>query len=89
MQPVSTLGIVLLRTGFVYSMIVSWLVYHQTGKQWMLYLPQWIDASSGVTRRLRIHGMAWRHSRCSLWQRCYFFMSNPEYAANSEAGNEN
>ncbi len=24
----------------------------------MLYLPQWIDTSSGVTRRLRIHGMA-------------------------------
>lgn len=58
MQPVSTLGIVLLSTGFVYSMIVSWLAYRQTGKQWMLYLPQWIDASSGVTRRLRMHGLA-------------------------------
>jgi hypothetical protein len=57
-QPVSTLGIILLSTGFVYSMIVSWLAYRQTGKQWMLFLPQWIDASSGVTRRLRIHGIA-------------------------------
>ena len=39
-------------------MIVSWLAYRQTGQRWMLFLPQWIDASSGVTRRLRIHGMA-------------------------------
>jgi len=58
MQPVSTLSIALLGTGFVYSMIVSWLAYRQTGQRWMLFLPQWIDASSGVTRRLRIHGMA-------------------------------
>jgi hypothetical protein len=58
MQPVSTPGIALLSTGFVYSMIVSWLAYRQTGKRWMLYLPQWIDASSGVTRPLRLHGMA-------------------------------
>jgi len=58
MQPVSTLSIVLLGTGFIYSLVVSWLAYRQTGKKWMLYLPQWIDASSGVTRRLRIHGMA-------------------------------
>jgi hypothetical protein len=33
-------------------------LYRQTGKRWMLYLPQWIDAGSGVTRRLRMHGMA-------------------------------
>ena len=58
MQPVSTLGIALLSTGFVYSMIVSWLAYRQTGKRWMLYLLQWIDANSGVTRRLRMHGRA-------------------------------
>jgi len=58
MQPVSTSSIVLLGTGFIYSLVVSWLAYRQTGKKWMLYLPQWIDASSGVTRRLRIHGMA-------------------------------
>lgn len=58
MQPVSTLSIVLLGTGFIYSLVVSWLAYRQTGKKWMLYLPQWIDTSSGVTRRLRIHGMA-------------------------------
>lgn len=58
MQPISTFGIVLLGTGFIYSLVVSWLAYRQTGKKWMLYLPQWIDASSGVTRRLRMHGMA-------------------------------
>ena len=58
MQPVSTLSIILLGTGFIYSLVVSWLAYRQTGEKWMLYLPQWIDASSGVTRRLRIHGMA-------------------------------
>lgn len=58
MLHISTLSMLLLGTGFAYSIIVSWLAYRQTGKKWMLYLPQWIDASSGVTRRLRMHGMA-------------------------------
>lgn len=58
MQPVSTLAIILLSTGFIYSLIVSWLAYRQTGKLWMLYLPQWIDKSSAVSRPLRLHGMA-------------------------------
>lgn len=58
MQPVSTLAIILLSTGFIYSLIVSWLAYRQTGKLWMLYLPQWIDKSSAVSRPLRLQGMA-------------------------------
>ena len=43
---------------FVYAFVVSYLAYRETGKKWMLYLPQWIDASSGVSRSLRRHGMA-------------------------------
>jgi hypothetical protein len=58
MQPISALSIILLSTGFAYSLVVSWLAYRQTGKQWMLYLPQWIDKSSGVSRPLRLHGMS-------------------------------
>jgi hypothetical protein len=58
MQPVFALGIILLSTGFAYSLVVSWLAYRQTGKQWMLYLPQWIDKSNGVSRPLRLHGMS-------------------------------
>jgi hypothetical protein len=58
MQPVFALGIILLSTGFAYSLVVSWLAYRQTGKQWMLYLPQWIDKSNGVSRHLRLHGMS-------------------------------
>lgn len=42
---------------FVYALVVSYLAYRETGKKWMLYLPQWIDASSGVSRPLRRHGM--------------------------------
>lgn len=42
---------------FVYACAVSYLAYRETGKKWMLYLPQWIDASSGVSRSLRRHGM--------------------------------
>jgi hypothetical protein len=48
----------LLAAGFVYSLVVSWLAYRETGKKWMLFLPQWIDATSGVSRSLRRHGMA-------------------------------
>jgi hypothetical protein len=55
MQPVFALGIILLSTGFAYSLVVSWLAYRQTGKQWMLYLPQWIDKSNGVSLPLRLH----------------------------------
>lgn len=38
--------------------MVSWLAYRESGQAWMLFLPQWIDASSGVSRPLRLHGMA-------------------------------
>lgn len=48
----------LLAVGFVYSCAVSYLAYRETGKKWMLVLPQWIDANSGVSRPLRLHGMA-------------------------------
>ena len=48
----------LLVVGFVYAAVVSYLAYLETGKKWMLFLPQWIDASSGVSRVLRLHGMA-------------------------------
>ena len=58
MQPISTFSMLLLGTGFIYSLVVSWLAYRQTGRKWMLYMPQWIDANSGVTRHLRMHGMA-------------------------------
>ncbi|MDH3759619.1 MAG: hypothetical protein OEU50_01470 [Gammaproteobacteria bacterium] len=42
---------------FVYAGAVSYLAFRESGKKWMLYLPQWIDASSGVSRSLRRHGM--------------------------------
>ena len=42
---------------FVYAGVVSYLAYRESGKKWMLFLPQWIDASSGVSRSLRRHGM--------------------------------
>lgn len=48
----------LLAIGFSYSIGVSYLAYRETGKKWMLFLPQWVDATSGVSRSLRLHGMA-------------------------------
>lgn len=42
---------------FVYACLVSYLAYRETGKTWMLFLPQWIDANNGVSRPLRRHGM--------------------------------
>ena len=48
----------LLLIGLIYSLVVSVLAWRETGKLWMLFLPQWIDASSGVSRRLRLHGQA-------------------------------
>ena len=53
-----TLIYCLLLAGFVYAGAVSYLAYRESGQKWMLFLPQWIDASSGVSRRLRLHGMA-------------------------------
>lgn len=40
-----------------YSIVVSWLAYRQSGQLWMLFMPHWIDRSSGVSARLRRHGM--------------------------------
>ncbi len=48
----------LLIIGLVYSLAVSVLAWRETGKPWILFLPQWIDANSGVSRRLRLHGQA-------------------------------
>lgn len=48
----------LLGLALVYAGAMSWLAYLESGKKWMLFLPQWIDASSGVSRPLRRHGMA-------------------------------
>ena len=52
----STWILLLLLVGLVYSLVVSVLAWRESGKFWMLFLPQWIDASSGVSRRLRLHG---------------------------------
>jgi hypothetical protein len=56
MTTMSNLILGLLALGFAYSLLVSWLAYRQSGEAWMLFLPQWIFATSGVTRPLRRHG---------------------------------
>jgi hypothetical protein len=48
---------VVLAASFTYSCVVSYLAYRETGQKWILFLPQWIDAGSGVSRPLRIHGI--------------------------------
>ena len=53
-----TLSYLPLAAGFVYAAAVATLAYRESGRKWMLFLPQWIDASSGVSRPLRRHGMA-------------------------------
>jgi hypothetical protein len=52
-----TASIALILAGFAYSLIASILAYRETGKVWMLFLPTWIDASCGVSTRVRRHGM--------------------------------
>ena len=52
-----TLTVVLLGIALGYSLVVSWLAYRESGRLWMLFLPHWIDATSGVSRSLRRHGM--------------------------------
>ncbi|MDH3218469.1 MAG: hypothetical protein OEO19_02955 [Gammaproteobacteria bacterium] len=47
-----------LAAAFVYSCVVSYLAFRESGKKWMLIYPHWIDAASGVSRPLRRHGMA-------------------------------
>lgn len=53
-----SLDVLLLIVGFPYAIYASFRAYRESGKTWMLYLPQWIDASSGVSKPVRIHGMA-------------------------------
>ena len=50
------LAAVLMVVGFAYSIGVSIQAYRETGKRWMLFLPHWIDASSGVSAATRRHG---------------------------------
>jgi hypothetical protein len=42
--------------GFAYSVVASIRAYRETGKTWMLFLPHWIDANSGVSAATRRHG---------------------------------
>jgi hypothetical protein len=51
-------AIALLVVGFAYSAYASLRAYQESGQKWMLFLPQWIDASSGVSAVTRHHGMA-------------------------------
>ncbi len=53
---ISSWVLLLLLLGFFYSLAVSVLAWRESGKPWMLFLPQWIDANSGISRRLRLHG---------------------------------
>lgn len=48
--------VLLIVAGFVYSIIASWRAYRETGQVWMLFLPHWIDANSGVSAATRRHG---------------------------------
>ncbi len=47
----------LLLSGFIYNLAVSWLASRESGQRWMLFLPHWIDRRSGVSPRLRRHGL--------------------------------
>ncbi len=51
------LSAVFLAIALAYSLLVSWLAYRESGRAWMLFLPHWIDANSGVSTSLRRHGM--------------------------------
>lgn len=53
-----TLVYLLLGLCFAYGLAVSWLAYRQSGELWMLFLPHWVDKSSGISAGLRRHGMA-------------------------------
>ena len=54
----SKLVLALLIVGFWYSVYASIRAYRESGKAWMLFLPQWIDKNSGVSALTRRHGMA-------------------------------
>ena len=51
-----SLTLLLIISGFVYSVIASIRAYRETGKIWMLFLPHWIDTGSGVSAATRCHG---------------------------------
>ncbi len=51
-----SLTLTLIVAGFAYSMVASIRAYRETGKRWMLFLPHWIDANSGVSVVTRRHG---------------------------------
>jgi len=53
-----TSAVVLLVVGFAYSAYASVRAYQESGQKWMLFLPQWIDASRGVSPVTKHHGMA-------------------------------
>lgn len=53
----SKLALALLVVGFAYSIYASIRAYRESGKTWMLFLPQWIDKNSGVSAPTRRHGM--------------------------------
>lgn len=53
----SKLALALLVVGFSYSIYASVRAYRESGKTWMLFLPQWIDKNSGVSTPARRHGM--------------------------------
>jgi hypothetical protein len=57
LENITIITLVVLATSFTYSCVVFYRVYRETGQKWMLFLPQWIDAGSGVSRPLRIHGI--------------------------------
>jgi len=54
----SKLVLALLIVGCSYSIYASIRAYRESGKAWMLFLPQWIDKNSGVSAPARRHGMA-------------------------------
>ncbi len=50
-------ALVLLAIGFPYAIWASIIAFRESGQKWMLFLHHWIDASSGVSKTVRIHGM--------------------------------
>lgn len=51
-----SVSLILIVVGFAYSIVASVRAYRETGKTWMLFLPHWIDAGSGVSVVTRRHG---------------------------------
>ena len=51
-----SLTLLLIIGGFGYSVTASLRAYRESGKIWMLFLPHWIGASSGVSAATRWPG---------------------------------